>query len=235
MLRKKTIGILGGMGPEATWDLWGRIIRGTPAGSDADHFHTIVASNPSIPDRTRAILEEGPSPLPAMIETGMMLQKAGADFLVMPCMTAHHYIEPLASSLDIPVINAFTLLRRAIQKNLQPDKTVGVIATTGSLRANLYPRYLSEEKLLFPSPRLQNEVMDIIYGPEGIKAGDGSVLTANRLTELIHWFQRSGSIAVIAGCTEIGLALYKMKTSLPVIDPLDLLAEEAIHLALGDG
>ena len=63
---EKTIGILGGMGPEATLDLYAKIIAATPAIRDQDHLRVVIDSNPKVPDRTAAIVAGGESPVPAM-------------------------------------------------------------------------------------------------------------------------------------------------------------------------
>ena len=65
-MAEKVIGILGGMGPEATLDLFGKIIANTPAATDQDHLRVVIDSNPKVPDRTAAILRGGESPVPAM-------------------------------------------------------------------------------------------------------------------------------------------------------------------------
>ena len=88
---EKIIGIIGGMGPEATADLYLRIIRATPVEKDQDHYRVIIDSNPKIPDRTPAIIGDGENPLPLMAETAKNVEKAGADFLIMPCNTAHYF------------------------------------------------------------------------------------------------------------------------------------------------
>ncbi|MCK4835869.1 MAG: aspartate/glutamate racemase family protein, partial [Candidatus Aminicenantes bacterium] len=88
---KKIIGILGGMGPEATVHLCDLIVKKTRAEKDKDHIPMIIMNNPEIPDRTAAIIGEGDSPLPDLIKTAQSLEKAGAHFLVMPCVTAHHF------------------------------------------------------------------------------------------------------------------------------------------------
>ena len=94
-LEKKTIGVLGGMGPEATVEIFERIVNGTPAKTDQDHLRMIIDNNPGIPDRTAAILKKGPDPLPALIRSAQVLQQAGADFLVIPCNTAHYWLPKL--------------------------------------------------------------------------------------------------------------------------------------------
>ena len=87
--RSKTVGVLGGMGPEATVDFAATVIAMTPAKSDQDHVHMIIDNDPSIPPRQDAILRAGADPGPAMAAMAKRLQDAGADFLVMPCNTAH--------------------------------------------------------------------------------------------------------------------------------------------------
>jgi len=232
-MAEKTIGILGGMGPEATWDFFGRIIKRTPARQDAEHIRVVMESNPKIPDRTKAILGRGPSPADAMIAAGENLERAGADFIAIPCMTAHYFIESVQDALRIPIINAFVLLRNHLEELAQVRKAV-VIATTGSLRSGIYQRYLPEERLLFPDEHLQaSEVMDIIYGPRGIKAGYSSGEPLDRLRDLAARFQEQGADALIAGCTEISLVLRNQKMPIAVIDPLDLLAAEAVRLVKG--
>jgi aspartate racemase len=232
-MQEKTIGILGGMGPEAGWDLFGRIIKATPAQKDSDHIRVIIDSNPKIPDRTKAILDNGPSPVRALIESGENLERSGAHFILMPCMTAHYFIDAVQQELTIPIINGFHLIRRYLQTEGIAISKIAVIATSGSLQSKIYQRYLDENQLVFPDEIVQEkEVMDIIYGPNGIKAGHVSGQVLMRLNRLISRFETQGADAVIAGCTEIGLALKDQPMPLPVIDPLDLMAREAVSLAL---
>ena len=88
----KIVGILGGMGPEATVELMRRVIELTPANDDCDHIRMLVDNNPKVPSRIKALLEGNKeSPLPVLIDMALGLEKSGADFLVMPCHTAHAY------------------------------------------------------------------------------------------------------------------------------------------------
>ncbi|SFH59700.1 aspartate racemase [Tindallia magadiensis] len=231
-MNEKIVGILGGMGPEATWDLFGRIIKRTPVKKDADHLRVIIDSNPKIPDRTAAILSNGPSPVDAMIQTGLNLENSGADFLVIPCMTAHYFYEAVQTRLKIPIINAFELMKKHIEQHFSNQVKVLVVATSGSIQSGLYQKYLPSDYLVFPGESIQEEeVMDLIYGPRGIKAGYTDEKNMDRLYRLMQRYQQSGVSSVIAGCTEIGLLLKDQATPLPVIDPLDLLAHETLRLA----
>ena len=106
----KTVGILGGMGPDATIDLMARVIRTTPAEDDADHIRMLVDNNPKVPSRIKAIIEgTGESPAPCLAAMAQGLEKQGADFLVMPCNTAHFYFDEIAGSVSIPFVNLIDL------------------------------------------------------------------------------------------------------------------------------
>ena len=101
----RLIGILGGMGPEATLDLYRHILALTPASKDQDHIRVLIYSNPKIPDRTMAIAEEGESPLDSLVESAMLLERAGAEMIAMPCNAAHYYLPGMQKKLEIPVLD----------------------------------------------------------------------------------------------------------------------------------
>jgi len=231
-MKEGVIGILGGMGPEATAELFFRIIRATPAKKDQDHLRIIIDNNPKIPDRTAAILHGGPSPLPMMIETAKNLERAGASFLIIPCNTSHYYIDELQKEIEIPVINMIEVTAsRLKRKNF---KKVGLLATNGTIKTGLYQNALGKEGIeaIVPQEDLQKEVMRAIY--DHIKAGDldaGRKIVLRIANELI----KRGAEAVICGCTEISLVLKEGDISVPVIDPLQILAEEAVKLAFETG
>ncbi|MBO6040334.1 MAG: amino acid racemase [Oscillospiraceae bacterium] len=106
---KKTIGILGGMGPLATADLLIKIVTMTKAACDNEHIRVFVDDNAAIPDRTAAILHGGRDPVPEMLSALRNLEKCGADCLLMPCNTAHYFLPRLQAETEIPFINVLAV------------------------------------------------------------------------------------------------------------------------------
>ncbi|MEM6545430.1 MAG: aspartate/glutamate racemase family protein, partial [Pseudomonadota bacterium] len=105
----KTVGIIGGMGPEATVDLMSRVIALTPATDDADHIPMLVDNNSQVPSRIAALLEgTGTSPEPVLIAMAERLQHMGAQLLAMPCNTAHHYHQAVQAAVQIPFLDMRT-------------------------------------------------------------------------------------------------------------------------------
>lgn len=102
---KKILGILGGMGPLATADLYKKIVLLTQADHDNAHIHTIIDSDTGIADRTAAILAGGKDPLPEMLAARDRLIRAGAQCLIMPCNTAHYFLDALKKDCPVPFLN----------------------------------------------------------------------------------------------------------------------------------
>ena len=233
---EKIIGILGGMGPEATIDLFTKIVRGTKVRKDQDHLRILIDNNPKIPNRTLAIQGKGPSPLPQLVQSARVLERAGADFIVIPCVTAHHFYDSLQRKVRIPIVHIVRETTRYLQDQFKGIDKVGLLATTGTLQSGLFQNAFADSKieLIVLSPDVQkSEVMEAIYGKEGIKAIGPSMKSKRLIRGASRTLIRQGAQAIIAGCTEVPLVLKDGDLPIPVIDPVTLLALAAIKMARG--
>ena len=227
---KKTIGILGGMGPEATAYFYELIIKKTGASKDQEHIPVVIYSNPEVPPRTDAILGKGPSPLAHLLEGVRVLREAGADFIVMPCVTAHSFYDQILSEVKVSFLNLVDETVLWAMRKIPELKKVGLISSTGTLKARLFDEAFDKEgiEVLAPEEAEQERVTEAIFGKEGIKAG----FTSGRNREIILDAARSlvkrGAEAVIAGCTEVPLVLKEKDIEVPLIEPLEILAEVSI-------
>ena len=231
-MKGKTIGILGGIGPHATVDLFRKIIEATPAQRDQEHLRILVDNNPGIPDRTQAILGKGKSPLPMMIETAKNLEKAGADFIVIPCNTAHFWLSELQENLSIPIIDMVEETARAISTGFPHFHKVGLIATTGTIKSKVYHQVFERMgwEIITPKETGQAIVMKAIYGKEGIKTGELEK-PKEKIIKVVRELMGMGAEVIAAGCTEVSLVLRKEDLSIPVIDPTEILAKAAVKEA----
>lgn len=227
---RKTIGIIGGMGPLATVDLFSKIVHFTQAEQDADHLHILIDNDPSIPSRMDAILRGRPNPGPAMCAAAKRLEAAGSDFLIIGCNTAHYYYPAVCAAVNIPVLNLLDLTADAArQKGLQK---VGLLATDAILKLRLYEDALVSRgvEVVKPDPAGQKEVMRIIF--DGVKAGKPSFDTSG-LKRVLASFAAAGAGTAILGCTELPLAFQLYGMAYPHLDPTALLAREAVRQAGG--
>ncbi len=225
----RTVGILGGMGPKSTIELMQKIIDRTPAQKDQDHIRILVDNRPQIPDRTNCILENGPSPLSMMQESVQMLEKWGAEMVAIACNTAHYFVDDIQRVVTIPVINMIELLSNHLNSNYSQGQPVLLLATTGSLKVNLFQKYLKRFELVVPPKNIQrNLIMEAIYG---VKAKGNNASSQRKMLDAIDSLSGSKPICVIAGCTEVGIALKGVTLKIPIINPLDLLANDIVERA----
>ena len=225
---KKVIGIIGGMGPLATCDLFQKIVLYTEAKCDQEHPRVCVDSNTNIADRTAALLGGGANPVPEMVKSARRLEAIGAELLVMPCNTAHSFYDDVAASVSVPVLHMIALTRDALKSG--GVKCAGLLATDGTVQTGIYQRTFSGSgiDLLVPDGEEQAAVMDVIYN--GVKAGDMSHDTAAFRKTCEHLIAR-GAEALILGCTELPPAFDLYHLDYPNVDPTLELARGAIRAA----
>jgi aspartate racemase len=219
-MSEKVIGILGGMGPEATLDCFAKIIKNTPATKDQDHLRVIIDSNPKVPDRTAAILGKGDSPVPALVQGSLNLEQAGADFIIIPCVSAHFFLDELRSQIGLPILSIFDSVAEAIEQDHPEIKTLfQKRLATGGIKTLVCDDYH------------QAQVMAAIYDiKKGQPDRSQSAITAD-LIAAAESLITQGAGGIIAGCTEIPLALKQEYLSVTYFDSLLLLARAAIRLS----
>ena len=224
MTRRKTIGVMGGMGPAATVEFFRRLVAATPAARDQDHPRILIDNDPGVPSRTEAILNGAASPEPALVAMAQNLERAGAELLAMPCNTAHHYLDAIRDAVEIPALDMLEETVRRVD-----ERCVGLLATSGTVRTGLYERTLAEKgvRLLVPDDAEQERVMQAI---EAVKSGADPRSLAPELAQTAAALAARGAQAVIAGCTEISLV---PGDEMPIrwIDALDALVKATLREA----
>lgn len=227
----KTIGILGGMGPEATLLLYELIIRHSKAKSDQEHIPTLIYSNTEIPDRTAAILYNGEDPVPYLIKSAQVLCQGEVDIIGIPCNTAHYYFEKIQKEVDVEIINMVDLAyERIIEEHLR--KRIMLFATEGTIKTGIYDfsKRNDSVEVFFPGPMDQEVLREMIY--DQIKAGKRPI-ELESYQELLYRMEDEGIDAVILGCTELSYlhSMFKFPNNIEFIKPLDLLARELVRRA----
>ncbi|HMM21956.1 MAG TPA: amino acid racemase [Selenomonadales bacterium] len=230
----KTVGILGGMGPLATVDLFAKIVENTPAERDQEHLRIIIDNHPQIPPRVEAALYGAESPLPAMIESARLLEKAGADFIVMPCNTAHYWLKELAAAVPVPVYDMIENAAEFIAGN-HPEFSgkLLLLATGATVKLDLYQKAFAKKGLLLRLPA-EDEQTVIDDAIKRVKVGE---LSANpyrdALNAMLDRYFQDGVKAIVGGCTEIPLLFPFLHDSLERFDATLLLARTVVKAARG--
>ncbi len=227
----KTIGIIGGMGPLATVHLYERIVLRTKALKDQDHIRVLIDSNTNIPDRTKAIISDGEDPTVELIKSAKILESGGADFLIMPCNTAHYFINTIQEAVNIPFVNMVEETVKYTAEKYGRDTVVGILATDGTIKSKIYENYYAKFGIKTVVPeKSQADVMKFIY--DVIKKGnynEGTSLMFSAVEEL----KKMEATAFLLGCTELSSAQYLYKFEGNFINPIEILTEKSIKFAGG--
>lgn len=219
---KKIIGILGGMGPEATAFMFGLFIKTTKAEKDQDHPRIIIYSNPETPPRTDAIFNSGESPVPYLIQGARVLKKAGTDIIVMPCITAHYFIRDIRKELNFKFINLIEEAVKWTENKIPGILKAGLLSSSGTIKSEIFHEAFRKKgiELITPNESEQNTVMNAIFGKKGVKAGFKTGPSRKNIIQTAASLINRGAQAIIAGCTEIPLVLRSDDINVPYIEPM---------------
>ncbi len=221
----KKLGIVGGLGPLASAYFYELLTKMTDAQKDQEHIELLLYSVPDTPDRTAFMLGESDvSPLVPIKNAIKVLENAGMEFVSMPCVTAHYFFDELQASTSLPIINMVDALCEHLQN--QNIKSVGILATTGTIRSGFLQTKLSEcgIKTIVPDVPMQNKVMETIYN---IKADEPICLFD--FSAVAESLSKSGAEKIILGCTELSIINKEHHLNETYIDALEVLAAKSLE------
>ena len=227
----RVVGVLGGLGPEATLDFYAKVLSLTPAERDQDHLHLIIDSNPQVPNRNDAVAGIGPSPGPMLAAMAAGLEGAGADFLVMACNAAHAFAREIEAAVSVPFVSIIEETCEATLRAVPELKIVGVLGSSGCLDAGLYQDAFAARGVttLVPQGADRNAFMRSLYR---IKAGDKGAEVRREMRTLTASLIAAGAEAIVAGCTEVPLVLGRGDLPCPLVNSTDVLAERTVFYAV---
>lgn len=230
MIKKKTVGILGGMGPYATLSFYQMILDLTPATKDWDHLRVIIDVNPLIPSRSRYHLFGESSPVPAMIESCRRLEAYPVDFIVIPCNSAAYFLPQVQACVHVPLLNIMQVTVASLPQQLPGVHRMAVIGGVITYDHRTYEKLLEDHGIEYVhhSADIQRRVEHLI---ELIKINKTNKDIENDFQNLIYTLHNNYKVdAVILGCTEFA-CLGTMKTAVPIVDSSRELARAVIQLA----
>jgi len=231
----RRVGILGGMGPQATVWLMSRIIAATSAHTaaqdDCDHVPLLVDNNTQVPSRIQALLHgAGADPGPVLVDMARRLQAAGCQALAMPCNTAHHYAAQIQAAVTIPLLNMVTLaVDVAAQITHDANKIIGILASPAVQRTGLFDGASAARGLqtLYPDPP------DALLGCiQHIKRHGTSNEARKVLKDCALALHAAGAEVILIACSELSIIHDAVPRQVKSIDTIDVLAEAVVRFAI---
>ena len=222
------LGVLGGMGPQATNTFYQFVIDRTDARTDQDHVNALILSDSGMPDRTGAILGGGEAReavFARLLADARLLEGAGCTCIAVPCNTSHFFLDRVQQYIGIPILHMIRETARLLAS--QGLKRPGILATDGTIRTGLYQKEFSAAGIqaVIPSPEAQELVMSLIY--DDVKAGrDGD---PQKFAAIHEDLLSQGCDCGVLACTE--LSVFADRHHLPPFytDAMAVLAERAVE------
>lgn len=225
-MTRRVVGVLGGMGPEATILLQQRMMATVQARDDADHLPLLIDMNPQVPSRIAHLIDgTGPDPSPVLAAMAQRLQAAGATALAMPCNTAHHYASQIAAAVSIPFLNMVDLSVASAAEHLAPNDAVGILASPAVRLAGVFDPALARAGLTALWPADGDQMLAAI---RLIKAQGATPAALDTLSQAAAEVTRNGAATLFIACSEFSLLAPSLPATVPLIDTIDVLAD-AIH------
>ncbi len=225
-MSRNVVGILGGMGPEATILLQQRLLATVKARDDADHLPLLIDMNPQVPSRIAHLIDgTGKDPSPVLAEMARRLQAAGATALAMPCNTAHHYAPQIEASVTIPLLNMVDLAVARAAGITSHGARIGILASPAVQRAGVFDPALFHAGLTAVWPDNIDRMLDAI---RDIKANGPTSAAHHILSEAATELAGKGADLLFVACSEFSLLAPSLTAPVPVLDTIDVLAT-AIH------
>ena len=223
---KKTLGVIGGLGPMATASFLELITKMTKAGSDQEHLHVLIDSEPRTPDRTGFLTgEKTEDPFPWLLKGGRNVAAMGAEVLAMPCNTAHAFYDRLQAELKLPFVHLIRETAKVLQQ--AGVKTIGLMATEGTVKTGLYQRELEQFGIhtAAPDQELQQQVHHLIF--QNVKANRPAEM--DRFRAVQEYLKAQGAEVIVLGCTELSVIKKNENVGPGFLDAMEVLAAKSVE------
>jgi aspartate racemase len=233
-INKRSLGIIGGMGPHAGAWLLRRILDLSGLRKDQDYPEIVLHNNSRISDRTRAILYNGESPLSEMKRTISLFNSFQIDIAMLACMTAHFYHSELSSLFNGRLLNVIDITVDELLTNdgLHGKRKIGLIGSTGLLKSGLFQDRLQSHGyhvLTLNDADQENYFMKPIYMEGGIKSGVFKGRPKRLFVKQVDILLERGAEVVIGACSEVPLVM-DQEFPVPFVDSFDLLAVRTVQI-----
>jgi aspartate racemase len=236
MEKRKKLGIIGGMGSRAGALFLNKVIDYSPAVKDQEFLEIIFHNNAAIPDRTKAVIYNGESPLRAVYNSLDIFNQNNVDAIAMTCMTVHYYYNEIAAYANARVFNPLRMIADEIGQVYPGVRRVGILAGTGAINSGMYHKALADcdVELVTLSPEDQEAIfMRAVFMENGFKSAVISPEARGLMEESVKKLKRLQVDLIIGGCTEVSIGVDEQKAGIPYLDALDLLARKAVNYCYG--
>lgn len=225
----KTLGILGGVGPETTSKIYHSIID-LFRKNKKDNYPSIVIYNLPFPFviENEAVIKgvNSHKMIPYLVEGAKILERSGADFGILPCNTLHKYIKEIRKAVKMPFLS---ILDETVSRlKSMGIENIGILATETTVKDKLYNDILKKNgvNFLYPTRTEQNNINKIIVE---ILNGKKNKLQEKKFKTICFSLQKMGAEAILLACTDLQIITSDINISIPIIDSTEILINASMR------
>jgi aspartate racemase len=231
-MANKTIGVLGGMGPGASANLYSEIIKYSQhkyhAVQDAEYPPIVIYSLPLEGfDETGIVDKEH---IKKQLIAGVQkLEMAGCDLIIIGCNTVHSFYENMQAAIQIPIFN---IIEETKKRVLEAGYTkVGLFASESTTTLQLYQKRFADVNIQVIPPTLEQQhiLNRVIEHVMGGNQGEEDIIA---LKDVARDYVKQGAEAIVMGCTEIPLALNQTHTDIKLFNTIKIIVQSAVDFSL---
>ena len=227
----KTVGIIGGLGPVTTSEFYLKLIFTCQEIKKTNRPPILIYSVPISYEVEETAIANGQGEekcIPLLLDAAQKLEKAGADFLVMPCNSLHAFINEIRDSVKIPVLSIVEETVKFLKK--ERIEKVGIIATSITVTKKLYENPLIDNGIsqIKPDDFQQAKIGKIIYN---LVSNKQSNKDREDLLKIIDDFESRGVGHVVLACTDLQL-LIPHHPKLKIYDTMEIFSDATARIIL---
>ncbi|MGF6597851.1 aspartate racemase [Paraburkholderia sp. GAS448] len=204
--RERKFGVVGGLGPLASADVFFKLVMSTPATSDAEHFDVVFEQHPFPSSGTGS--EATTQRKLYIFDMISGFEKRGVTTVVLPCFLSHTFIDELKANSPLQIVDMVEAVRSHVRRKFPAVRRVGVLASDYTRGRRLFEKYFSASGFEVVHPRLRDNVdlvTEAVYGPDGVKSGNLRGRPVELLREACEDLIAQGANIIVPGMTEIAL------------------------------
>jgi aspartate racemase len=236
VITRKKLGIVGGMGARAGILFMQKIIDYSPVNRDQDFIEVVLHSNAAVPDRTRAILYNEPSPEAELIRSVGSFDRYNIEALVLACITAYYYYDALQQHTNANILHPVKILLEHLHTTHPGVGRIGVLASTGAIKAGIFHRLCEPaglEVTTLDATAQETQFMQSLYMPGGLKSAVISDDARQLFFDAVAGLRQKQVDLIVGGCSEVSILLNQDVLDIPYVDIMDLLARETVRYCYG--
>jgi aspartate racemase len=224
----KTLGIIGGVGPETTSEFYLDVIFSCQEKEKSARPSVVIASVPLPYEIEEDLITENKGAdryIPFLIGEARRLEKAGADFIVMPCNSLHMFINEIRESVSVPVLSIVEETVTHIKS--KGYENVGIVSTSATIQNKLYEDAFEASGITYTTPdefeqvKMGKYIHNLVMGQQKNSDREG-------LIEIIDSLSNKGVQAVALACTDLQLLL-PTHSKVEVFDTMKILADASVR------